>query len=234
MTIGYVFSRAWEIVCNPTPYCWDIILTTLKMVFTSSILAFLIGVPIGLLIASSSFKGKSIVVVILRTLMGLPPVVIGITVYVLFCAIGPFGNMHLVFTVTIMIIAQVILITPIVAGMTESSYSPIISKFKPTLKGLNISPFKSFGICVIEGKYQLIAVYLFAFARAISEVGAVQIVGGNILGKTRVMTTAIALNYSAGEFSDAIALGIILLIISLIVNLIAGIIQISAIYKRKK
>ncbi len=127
-----------------------------------------------------------------------------------------------------MIIAQVVLITPIAAGMTESSVSSVVERCKPTLKGLGLSPIKRFFLTLYECKYQLVSVYLFAFARAISEVGAVQIVGGNILYKTRVMTTAIALNYNTGDFAYAVALGIILLAIALAMNLVAGILQLVA------
>lgn len=234
MTVSYVFQRAWEIVCFPTEYCSEIIATTLKMAFTSSLLALLIGVPIGLLVASNSFRGKTAVVIFMRTLMGLPPVVIGIIVYILFSTMGPLGKYDMIFTVPVMIIAQVVLIAPIVAGMTETSFSPIAAKIRPTAKGLKLNPLKTFGLSLNEGKYQLVAVYLFAFARAISEVGAVQIVGGNILNKTRVMTTAIALNYSSGDFSEAVALGIILLFIALGVNLVAGLLQWGASLKGGK
>ena len=192
------------------------------MAFSSSIIAFLFGTLIGLLVAFNDFPGKRIVVTFMRTLMGLPPVVVGIIVYVLFSGTGPFGNLGLIYSVKLMIIAQVVLITPIVAGMTETAISPIVKNALPSLVFLIIG----------ESKYQLIAVYLFAFARAISEVGAVQIVGGNILYKTRVMTTAIALNYNTGDFSMAIALGFILLMISLCVNCVAALLQFGL--KRRK
>ena len=195
------------------PVLNGIIKTTLEMAFTSSVIALVLGVIIGLLVASNDFTGKKIVVMILRTLMGLPPVVVGIVVYILFSGTGPFRKLGLIYSVELMIIAQIILITP------------IVDRMRPTVKGLRLNPFKSFGLTVTEGKYQLIAVYLFAFARAISEVGAIQIVGGNILYKTRTMTTAIALNYNTGDFSMAVALGIILLLIALGVNLIAALMQ---------
>lgn len=219
------FKQAFELIAHPSAFYSTIIKTTLEMAFTSSILALLLGVLIGLLVAYFDFPGKRIIVMIIRTLMGLPPVAVGILLYILFSGTGPFGKLGLIYSVDLMIIAQVVLITPIVAGMTETSITPIIKKMKPTLKGLSINPVKKFGLIVFEGKYQLIAVYLFAFARAISEVGAVQIVGGNILYKTRVMTTAIALNYNTGDFSMAVALGIVLLAISLGVNLIAAFLQ---------
>ncbi|MEG1613013.1 MAG: ABC transporter permease [Clostridia bacterium] len=219
------FQKAIELISSNDVMLGEIVNTTLKMAFTSSILALLIGAPFGLLVASFNFPGKRAVVMFLRTLMGFPPVVVGILVYMLFSGTGPFGKLRLIYSVELMIIAQVILISPIVSGMTESSLSPIVDKLRPTTCGLRLNPFKSFCMMVYEGKYQFIAIYLFAFARAISEVGAVQIVGGNILNKTRVMTTAIALNYNTGDFSVAVALGIILMLISLGVNFIAALLQ---------
>ena len=218
-------AEAVELMSSQDPLLSGIIKTTLELAVTSSVIALVLGVIIGLLVASNDFTGKKIVVMILRTLMGLPPVVVGIVVYILFSGTGPFGKLGLIYSVELMIIAQIILITPIVAGMTETSMTPIVDRMRPTVKGLRLNPLKSFGLPVTEGKYQLIAVYLFAFARAISEVGAIQIVGGNILYKTRTMTTAIALNYNTGDFSMAVALGIILLLIALGVNLIAALMQ---------
>lgn len=219
------FQKAWEMVIGQDPMLQNIVKTTLEMAFTSSILALLFGVLIGLVVAYNNFPGKKVVVVILRTLMGLPPVVVGIVVFILFSGTGPFGHLKLIYSVELMIVAQVVLITPIVAGMTETSLTPIVDRMRPTVKGLGLSVPKKFFLVLNEGKYQLIAVYLFAFARAISEVGAIQIVGGNILNKTRTMTTAIALNYNTGDFALAVALGIILLAIALGVNLVAGLLQ---------
>ena len=212
-------------VIGQDPMLQNIVKTTLEMAFTSSILALLFGVLIGLVVAYNNFPGKKVVVVILRTLMGLPPVVVGIVVFILFSGTGPFGHLKLIYSVELMIVAQVVLITPIVAGMTETSLTPIVDRMRPTVKGLGLSVPKKYFLVLNEGKYQLIAVYLFAFARAISEVGAIQIVGGNILNKTRTMTTAIALNYNTGDFALAVALGIILLAIALGVNLVAGLLQ---------
>lgn len=219
------WAKALELMQSQDPMLENIIETTLRMAFASSLLALLFGVLIGLAVASNEFPGKKIVVMIMRTLMGLPPVVVGIVVFMLFSGAGPFGKLKLIYSVELMIIAQVILITPIVAGMTESALTPIISRMRPTVKGLKISPVKHFGLIVYEGKFQFIAIYLFAFARAISEVGAIQIVGGNILYKTRTMTTAIALNYNTGDFSFAVALGFILLLIALGVNFAAALLQ---------
>ena len=226
--MGSAFEKAGQLILGKDPLIGSILGTTMYMAVLSSLISFLLGGIIGMLIASHDFKGKTVVKIILRTLMGLPPVVVGIVLYILFSNTGPFRALGLIYSVPLMIIAQVVLITPIAAGMTESSVSSVVALCKPTLKGLGLSPLKRLGLTVYECKYQLISVYLFAFARAISEVGAVQIVGGNILYITRVMTTAIALNYNTGDFSYAVALGIILLIVARAMNLTAGILQLVA------
>ena len=226
--MGSVFEKAGQLILGKDPLIGSILGTTMYMAVLSSLISFLLGSFIGLLIANHHFPGKTIVRIVLRTLMGLPPVVVGIVIYILFSNTGPFRALGLIYSVPLMIIAQVVLITPIAAGMTESSVTSVVELCKPTLKGLGLSPIKRFFLTLYECKYQLMSVYLFAFARAISEVGAVQIVGGNILYKTRVMTTAIALNYNTGDFSYAVALGIILLAIALAVNLVAGILQFVA------
>lgn len=219
------FAKAFELMSSHDPVLNGIIATTLEMAFASSAIALVLGVMVGLAVASNDFFGKKAIVMIMRTLMGLPPVVVGIVVYILFSGTGPFGSLNLIYSVELMIIAQIILITPIVAGMTESSITPIVDRMRFTIKGMRLSLAKSLWLTLSESKYQLIAVYLFAFARAISEVGAIQIVGGNILYKTRTMTTAIALNYNTGQFTLAVALGIILLLIALGVNLVAALMQ---------
>lgn len=218
-------AKAFELIFTGSDLLNEIIGTTLKMALSSSVMALLLGVPIGLVIAINDFPLKKYVVMFIRTCMGFPPVVIGIIVYVLFSGTGPFGKLHLIYSVYLMIIAQVILITPIVMGMTETLASPICDRLLDTSRGLRLNRGKVLMLTLNESKYQIIAVYLFAFARAMSEVGAIQIVGGNILHKTRVMTTTIALNYNTGDFTYAIALGIILLLIALAVNFFACILQ---------
>jgi tungstate transport system permease protein len=223
--MGTTILRAFKLIFSGSDMLAEIILTTLRMTFSSSLLALILGVPIGLLIATNSFKGKKAVVMFLRTFMGFPPVVAGIILYVLFSGTGPFGRLGLIYSLELMIIAQVVLITPIVAGMTESSASAICERFLDTTLGLRLNKGKVLFLTLVECKYQIVAVYLFAFARAMSEVGAIQIVGGNILHKTRVMTTTIALNYNTGDFAFAIAVGIILMLIVVLVNLLASILQ---------
>lgn len=223
--MGNAFSQAFELIFSVNSLLGEIVGTTMQMAISSSLLALLLGVPIGILVATSHFHGKKIVVVIMRTFMGLPPVVVGIVLYVLFSGTGPFGSLGLVYSVELMIIAQVCLIAPIVAGMTETYVSSIAPPILETATGLGINKLKVQFLTINESKHQIVAIYLFAFARAISEVGAVQIVGGNILHKTRVMTTTIALNYNTGQFTYAIALGIILLLIALSLNLVASLLQ---------
>jgi tungstate transport system permease protein len=218
-------GQAFELVLSGNELLGEIVATTIGMAFSSSLLALCIGVPIGILVAISKFNGKQVLVIIMRAFMGFPPVVVGIVLYVLFSGTGPFGKLGLIYSVELMIIAQVVLITPIVAGMTESAASTISDRFLDTTLGLKLNKGKVLLLTFMECKYQIIAVYLFAFARAMSEVGAVQIVGGNILHKTRVMTTTIALNYNTGDFSYAIALGIILMLIVIAVSLVASILQ---------
>lgn len=215
---------AFDLIISQDKVLLETIGTTLYMALFSSVSALLIGVPIGILLSCARFPGKNVLVIILRTLMGLPPVVVGIVLFVLFSGTGPFGSLKLIYSVPLMIIAQIVLITPITAGMAEQHASGIFLKVFNTAKGLGLKSGKIYFLTMNECKYSVISIYLFAFARAISEVGAVQIVGGNILHKTRVMTTTIALNYNTGQFELAIALGIILLTIALLFNLTASLI----------
>lgn len=219
------FEQAFTLMGSNDRIMNEIIATTMYMAFNSSLWSFLIGAPIGILLSSRNFLGKKIIVTFQRTLMGLPPVAVGIFMFLLFTGTGPFRKLNIIYSVELMILAQIVLLTPIVAGMTESALSPVSNRMRETVKGLRIGWGKSMFLTLNEGKYQFVAIYLFAFSRAIAEVGAVQIVGGNILHKTRVMTTAIALNYGMGEFSLALALGVILLIIALGANVAATVLQ---------
>lgn len=225
--MGTAVQRAFELIASGSQTLYEIIWTTVRMALSSSAISILIGAPIGILIGASSFRGKGAVTAVLRTLMGIPPVVVGIIVYILFSGTGPFGSLGLIYSVELMIIAQVILIVPIAAGMTETAVSAVAPKLNETAKGLRMSGAKRLLLCANESRRPLVAAWLFCFARAMAEVGAVQIVGGNILHKTRVMTTAIALNYNTGDFTYAVALGLILLVISLSVNCVAALLQVK-------
>lgn len=203
----------------------DILLVTARMSVSSSLIALLIGVPIGIFLGALKFKGKESLIIINRTFMGMPPVVCGLLFYLLFSGVGPFRAAKLLFTVKIMIIAQVVLITPIVAGNMETYVEGICDTVRETAQGLGLNKVKSFFLLCNECVYQIISTYLLAFARAIAEVGAVSMVGGAISWKTNVMTTAIMEYTNKGNFSLGIALGIILMTISLIVNIAMSLFQ---------
>ncbi len=215
-------KQAFNLLFSLDKELLQIIGVTLRMSFFSTTISCLIGLPLGALIGTHKFKGKSFVKKLIHTLMGLPPVVAGLLVYTLFTHYGPFGNLNLLFTVKVMVIAQVLLIIPVVIGLSasfiESTSKPVIE----TAKGIGLSKGKIIGLCISEGRSSLLSVVLNAFGRSIAEVGAVSIVGGNIQWKTRVMTTAIMLETNKGKFSFALALGIILLIIAFTVNALAS------------
>ena len=203
----------------------DIIGVTLKMSISSSLMALLIGVPLGVLLAFCSFRGKGALVILNRTMMGLPPVVCGLICYMLFSGVGPFRNLKLMFTVRLMIIAQVILITPLIIGSMETFAQRIAPTIRETAQGLGLSRRRTFLLLMNESRYQIFSTYLLGFSRAIAEVGAVSMVGGAIAYKTNVMTTAIMNYTNMGDFTLGVALGIILLAMSLVLNLTISLIQ---------
>lgn len=218
-----IIQRAIELIIEHDFMLEHILITTLKMCFSSSIVALLLGVPLGAFLSLAKFPGKKALIVLNRTLMSMPPVVCGLLCFIAFCGVGPLRHLQLLYTVKGMIIAQVLLITPIVAGNTETFLSAMVPDILETTKGLALGKFKTFWLTVIESKYQIISTYLAGFARAISEVGAVSMVGGAIILKTNVMTTAIMDYTNRGDFTRAVALGLILMLISLIVNIIVHI-----------
>ena len=203
----------------------NILNVTAEMSLQSSIIALILGVPLGVFLGACKFPGRGVLLVANRTLMGMPPVVCGLMFYMLFSGVGPFRHLKLLFTVKIMIMAQVVLITPIVIGNMETYVSGIASTVRETAKGLGLSGMKTFGLLLNECVYPIISTYLLAFARSIAEVGAVSMVGGAISWKTNVMTTAIMQYTNRGTFSLGIALGIILLTISLLVNILISMLQ---------
>lgn len=200
----------------------QIIGVTLRMSFFSTTISCLMGMPLGVLMTSTDFKGKKTVRKIINTLMGLPPVVAGLIVYLLFTKYGIFGSLGMLFTVEVMVVAQCLLITPVVISLTSSVCSVNGRSLIETAKGLSFGKLKTMSLFLSQNKSALVSVMLTAFGRSIAEVGAVSIVGGNIQWKTRVMTTAIMLETNKGNFEFALALGIVLLVISFIVNIFAS------------
>jgi tungstate transport system permease protein len=193
----------------------------LEVSLSAVFIAAVIGVPIGGLIALSNFPGRQVLIVTFNALMGLPPVVVGLMVYVLLSRSGPFGVLNLLFTPTAMIIAQVILVLPIVVSVTRQTLSSLWLEYRETLQSMAATPAQCLGVVLWDGRYLLITAVLVGLGRAIAEVGAVMIVGGNIDSVTRVMTTAIALEASKGDLALALGLGLILLMISMALNILA-------------
>ena len=218
-------QKALELILSGDRELMNILTVTAQMSLRSSVLALMLGVPLGIWLGACKFPGRQIFVVLNRTLMGMPPVVCGLLFYMLFSGVGPFRHLKLLFTVEIMVMAQVVLITPIVIGNMETYVSGLAPAIRETARGLGLSGLKTFGLLCNECTYQIISVYLLAFARSIAEVGAVSMVGGAIAWKTNVMTTAIMQYTNRGSFSLGIALGIILLAISLVVNILISWLQ---------
>ena len=217
--------KALELILSQDAELINILTVTAKMSLQSSILALLIGLPIGIWLGASRFPGRNILLVTNRTLQGMPPVVCGLLFYMLFSGVGPFRHLKLLFTVDIMILAQVVLITPIVVGTMETYVAGVAPVVRETAKGLGLGRIRTFFLLCNECVYQIISAYLLAFARSIAEVGAVSMVGGAISWKTNVMTTAIMQYTNRGNFSLGIALGMILLTVSLVVNILISVMQ---------
>ncbi len=223
--MGSAAERAIELILSADRELCNILSVTARMSIASSLLALLIGLPLGVWLGACRFRGRGVLLVVNRTLMGLPPVVCGLIFYMLFSGVGPFRHMKLLFTVEIMVLAQVVLITPIVVGTMESYVSAIAPAVRETAKGLALSGGRTLALLMNECTYQICSAYLLAFSRSIAEVGAVSMVGGAIAWKTNVMTTAIMQYTNRGDFSLGIALGMILLSLSLLVNIAISLLQ---------
>lgn len=211
--------KAIELILSGDGELMNILGVTAEMSLQSSVLALLLGLPLGIWLGSCKFPGRGALLVTNRTLMGMPPVVCGLLFYMLFSGVGPFRHLRLLFTVEIMILAQVVLITPIVVSSIESYVSEVAPTIRETAKGMGLGGVRTFRLLCGECGYQIISAYLLAFSRSIAEVGAISMVGGAISWKTNVMTTAIMQYTNQGNFSLGVALGIILLSLSLLINI---------------
>lgn len=212
------FTEAFALITSANADLYEILWLSIQVSLTAMFVSIALGLPIGTTLAIANFPGKNICITILNSLMGLPPVVVGLLVYLALSRSGPFGVFGLLYTPTAMVIAQVVLITPIIAALTYQVMDDLHKEYQDLFFSLDIPLRKAVGAYLWDARYSLITAVLAGFGRAISEVGAVIIVGGNIDHLTRVMTTAIALETSKGELSIALALGIILLTLALIVN----------------
>jgi tungstate transport system permease protein len=197
----------------------EISLRSLQVSLTALVCASLIAFPLGTILALQRFRFRRVVISLLNALMGLPPVVVGLVVYILLSRSGPFGVFGLLFTPTAMIIAQVIIITPLIASITHQAMRDLWAEYHDLLISLNTSKWQRMVTLIYDGRRSLLTAALAGFGRAIGEVGAIMIVGGNIDHATRVLTTAIALETGKGDFALALGLGFILIALALIVNL---------------
>lgn len=225
MKMGTALQKAIALILSADAELLNILSVTARMSLQSSLIALALGVPLGIWLGDCRFPGRGVLLVLNRTLMGMPPVVCGLLFYMLFSGVGPLRHMKLLFTVKIMVLAQVALITPIVIGNMETYVAGIAPAIRETAKGLGLGRFKIFLLLCNECLYSIISAYLLAFARSIAEVGAVSMVGGAISWKTNVMTTAIMQYTNRGNFSLGIALGMILLAVSLLVNIVISLLQ---------
>lgn len=191
---------------------------SLRVSLSSVFFASLVGLPLAAVIATTRFAGKRFIVIMLNTLMGLPPVVVGLLIYLLLSRAGPLGSLGILFTPSAMIIAQTILIAPIITGLARQIIENVWADYSEQLTSLGISKRSIISALLLDAKFSLMTIILAATGRALSEVGSVMIVGGNIDGVTRVMTTAIALETSKGNLNFAIMLGIILISVIFAIN----------------
>ena len=212
---------ALQLVLAGDPALFAIVRLSLVVSLSAVVLGGLIGVPFGAAIALTRFPGREAVIVILNALMGLPPVVVGLAVYLLLSRSGPLGSWGLLFTPTAMVIAQTILIAPIIAALTRQTIEDLWTEYRDELAAMDVGPLGRITTLIWDGRFSLVTALLAGFGRAAAEVGAVIIVGGNIDGFTRTMTTAIALETSKGDLPLAIGLGIVLIAIVVIVNALA-------------
>lgn len=217
--IWHGLTKAIELIISFDPEVMEIAGRTLGIAGTSCLLASLISLPLASLIHFRQFRGKRVLVNIIQTLFGVPTVIVGLFVFVLLSRAGPLGELGILFTPAAMVIGQMILITPILLGLTISALSGVSKEVVETATSLGASGSQLVLLVLREARYAVLAALILGFGRAISELGVAMMVGGNIRGFTRVMTTAISLETSKGELELSIALGIILLFLALIINI---------------
>lgn len=212
------FTIAMRLILTGDAELWAIVALSLRVSLLAVLIAALIGMPLGAALAVGRFAGRRVLIVVLNALMGLPPVVVGLVVYLALSRSGPFGVLQLLYTPTAMIIAQVVLVTPIIAALTRQTIETLDAEYADQLRSLGVSRLASVPTLLWDGRIALLTALLAGFGRAIAEVGAVIIVGGNINHVTRVMTTTIALETSKGNLALALALGAILVGIAVFVT----------------
>ena len=214
-------TGALSLILSGDPTLYAVLRLSLIVTLSATVLAGLIGLPLGAFVALTRFPGRNAAIVALNGLTGLPPVVVGLLVYLALSRTGPLGFLGLLFTPNAMIIAQAILIAPIIAALTRQAVEDLWAEYRDEFMAMDVSPAARVRALLWDARFSLVTVLLAGFGRAAAEVGAVMIVGGNIDGHTRVMTTAIALETSKGNLPLALGLGIVLIAVILAVNVLA-------------
>jgi tungstate transport system permease protein len=226
--ISAAFGLAFGLIVSGDPELAQIVRLSLEISLSAVALAAILGMPLGAALALSRFPGRGALVVLLNACMGLPPVVVGLFVYLMLSRAGPLGELGLLFTPTAMVIAQAILVTPIIAALTRQSVEDLYAEYREQLQSLGVGPLRAIPTLLWDGRFSLLTAVLAGFGRAAAEVGAVIIVGGNINHVTRVMTTTIALETSKGYLGLALGLGFVLLLIVVAVNASLMLVQTAA------
>jgi len=214
-----------QIIAGLEPEFLATVFVSLKIAFISTSLATVTGVPFGIWVAETHFPGRRAVVTMLNTLMSLPTVVVGLMVYSFLSRRGPMGELGLLYTPTAMVIGQFILAFPIIAGLSVGSVAGLDKRIRATSLSLGADPAQSFRMFLREARYGIMAAVMAGFGRVFAEVGVSMMLGGNIRGYTRNITTAIALETSKGEFAFGIALGLVLLTVALVVNILFSLLR---------
>jgi tungstate transport system permease protein len=218
-TITEGLLSAAKLVVTLDPDLIEISLRSLRVTLTALVVASIISIPLGTVLAIQRFRYRRTVIALLNAFMGLPPVVVGLVISVLLSRAGPLGVLGLLFTPTAMIIAQVVIITPLIASVTHQAMRDLWADYHDLLISLNASKWQRIATLIVDGRRTLLTAVLAGFGRGIGEVGAIMIVGGNIEHATRVLTTAIALETGKGDFALALGLGFVLIFMAIAVNL---------------
>jgi tungstate transport system permease protein len=213
------FTQGVGLLVSLDPEVMEVAGRSLLISLSATAIASLVAVPLAAVIHLNSFPGKRAIITVTQALFSVPTVVVGLFVFVLFSSAGPLGGLNLIFTPTLMVIGQAVLITPLILGLAISALSGVDRAYVDTARSLGASGLQVAGVILREARFAVVAAVIMGFGRAVSEVGLAIMIGGNIKGFTRVITTAISLETSKGELELAIALGIILLIIALVINI---------------
>ena len=227
MDILNPFQIALSLLFSGDAELMSIIGLSLSVSLTAVVTSLVIGLPLGAILAAYRFPGRTPLIVISNTFLGMPPVVIGLLIYLLISRAGPLGFMGILYTPAAMMMAQTVLVLPISIALSRQAFESLNAEYAPLFQSLGLGRMARIGALVFEARAVLMTIALACFGRAISEVGAVMIVGGNIRHSTRVMTTSIALATSMGELAFAMALGIVLLLVALAVNIASQLLRIS-------